>query len=58
MHGGGEWGEMFLSGRGTEMTEHEMNIRIFGIDGRLVEHKTKPTNARLIPVKSGESSQD
>ena len=50
-----------LSGRGTEMTENEMNLRIFGSDGRLVEQKIKPTHARLKPVKSvesGESSQD
>ena len=58
--GRGVGGEL-LSGRGIEMTENEMNLRIFGSDGRLVEQKIKPTHARLIPVKSvesGESSQD
>ena len=48
-------------GSGTEMTEQKINIRIFGMDGRLVEQNKQPTNARLIPVisvESGESSQD
>ena len=48
--GRGVGGEL-LSGRGIEMTENEMNLRIFGSDGRLVEQKIKPTHARLIPVE-------
>ena len=40
---------------GTEMTETKMNRRIFGMDGRLVEQITQPTDARLMPVESGES---
>ena len=39
---------------GTE-TETKVNIRIFGMDGRLVERITQPTDARLMPVESGES---
>ena len=44
-----------LSEGGTEMTESKMNRRIFGMDGRLVERIIQPTDARLMPVESGES---
>ena len=45
---------------GAERTEQEIKInrRIFGMDGRLVEQNMQPTDARLMPVKSGESSQN
>ena len=51
--GRGVGGDRFPGG-GTE-TETKMDIRIFGMDGRLVERITQPTDARQMPVESGES---
>ena len=48
-----------LSGSEIEKNETELNIRIFGSDGRLVESEIKPTHARQVPVRNvGESSRD
>ena len=54
--GMGVGGDIFSEG-GTEMTETKINRRIFGMDGRLVERNMQPTDARLMPVESGESCQ-
>ena len=52
--GGRSVGGDSFPGGGTG-AENKLNIRIFGMDGRLVEQITQPTDARPMPVESGES---